>query len=233
MEPLHTYKGPMSASESFFGRSTIYGREGEHHTPYMTRYWIGRLRLHVFYRGDADPDPHDHPWEFWTFPLTSYVEEVMWAPVADAIRDGTSMASFPDPSNLISRQGVKRFRWHYRPATHCHRVLGRWSHLQMWTEQGDLIPDSAIMHYERHWRDDEGEEQIEIVPCKIVTIVWRGNTGRRWGFLKNKNDQWCWVPWKDYVFGGGKDAPCAPTAYAGLYPVTKIRFGSETISGRK
>ena len=38
---------------------------------YMTRVWFGRLRVHVFYRGDADADPHDHPWDFWTFPLTS------------------------------------------------------------------------------------------------------------------------------------------------------------------
>jgi hypothetical protein len=33
-------------------------------SPYMTRIWIGRLRLHIFYRGDTEPDAHDHPWEF-------------------------------------------------------------------------------------------------------------------------------------------------------------------------
>ena len=47
--------------DSFFGRHTIYDDAGG--TPYMTRYWIGRLRLHIFYRGDADPDCHDHPWD--------------------------------------------------------------------------------------------------------------------------------------------------------------------------
>lgn len=43
----------------------------------MTRAWFGRLRFHVFFRGDQDPDCHDHPWGFWTFPLRSYVEEVL------------------------------------------------------------------------------------------------------------------------------------------------------------
>src|SRR3546814_1271720 len=38
----------------------------------------GQLLWHVFYRGDEDPDPHDHPWDFWTRPLfQGYYEELM------------------------------------------------------------------------------------------------------------------------------------------------------------
>ena len=69
-------KKQTSSAGRWWGRSVIYGKEDEHATPYMTRYWIGRLRLHLFHRGDQDPDCHDHPWGFWTFPFRSYVEEV-------------------------------------------------------------------------------------------------------------------------------------------------------------
>lgn len=70
--------------------------------PYMTRLRIGRFRLHIFHRGDLDPDPHDHPFDFWTFPLASYPEEV----------EGEIRI-------------VKAFRLHYRPANYTHRVLSR------------------------------------------------------------------------------------------------------------
>jgi hypothetical protein len=86
--------------------STIYGEEGKHKTPYMTRVTCRRARFHIFYRGDADPDPHDHPWGFWTFPFVSYVEEVL-----------------DHDTGLLRKRVVERFRWHYRPATFAHRVL--------------------------------------------------------------------------------------------------------------
>src|SRR4051812_39357096 len=94
------------------GFETIYGVDGEHDTPFLTRVRLGRLRMHVFHRGDADPDCHDHPWDFWTFPLTSYVEEVV------------------DLATLrMRRQVVPAARWSYRPAEHTHRVLGRYDRL--------------------------------------------------------------------------------------------------------
>lgn len=71
-------------------------------TPYLTRIILGPLRIHVFHRGDADPDCHDHPADFWTFPLVSYVE------------------GFPDGSTRI----VKAFRLHHRRAEFAHRVIG-------------------------------------------------------------------------------------------------------------
>lgn len=73
---------------------------------YMTRLLWGPARLHVFHRGDGDPDPHTHPWAFWTFPLTPYLETVF------------------DPATGESRdQVVQSFRLHYRPAAYAHRVV--------------------------------------------------------------------------------------------------------------
>lgn len=159
-------------SDSLFGKFTIMDEETR--SPYMTRYWLGRLRLHIFHRGDNDPDPHDHPWDFWTFPLTPYEEEVA-EPVTKGIAPLELLLCGPEHYTL-RRQIVSAFRLHYRPATHCHRVIGR---------HGSIGP--------------------------IVTIVWRGRNGRKWGFLRNRDGKWCWTPWKEYVFGGGKQAPCGPT----------------------
>jgi hypothetical protein len=171
-----------------FGCHTIYGADGDHDTPYMTRAWLGRLRLHIFHRGDADPDCHDHPWDFWTFPLTSYVEEV--AEPLPSKKSG-------EPQFALRRQLVRAFRLTYRPATHCHRVLGRVAKDGSFT--GSSAPNGDFI----------------LVPNtdarRVVTIVWRGGIGRKWGFLKNRDGKWCWTPWKEYVFNGGKHAPCEPT----------------------
>lgn len=91
----------------------IYGRDAMHATKYLTRIsipWytkVGRPMLHWFHRGDEDPAPHDHPWDFWTFPFTGYWEEVL------------------DEHNCSSMRYVKPFRLHFRPSTHRHRVIGR------------------------------------------------------------------------------------------------------------
>ena len=81
---------------------TLWDRDGA--TAYQTRVKCGRFRIHIFWRGDRDPDMHDHPSDFWTFPLVSYVEE--WA-------DGWRL--------------VRAFRLHRRKAGFAHRVLGAWS----------------------------------------------------------------------------------------------------------
>jgi hypothetical protein len=175
---------PEKFGSEAIGWHTIFGVDGEHTTPYMTRIFCGRLRLHIFYRGDADPDPHDHPWDFWTFPLTSYVEEV------------TREA---DGRYACEPSVVPAFRWSYRPATYTHRVLGR-----------------AVFKFFDGFDDafaagmQTGEYGVG--PGKIITLVWVGRVWRKWGFLKNRAGQWCWVAWRDYVFGGGKHAPCEPTS---------------------
>lgn len=167
----------------FFGRHTILNGD---RSPYMTRYWFGRLRLHIFYRGDSDPDPHDHPWGFWTFPLTSYVEEVT-----------TAIYARPWSTEIVAararRQLVRAFRLHYRSAQHCHRALGRASR--------DAYTGTS---------DENGEFILvpAVAPGRIFTFVWRGEETREWGFLKYRGGRWCWQRWKKYVFEGGRNAPC-------------------------
>lgn len=93
----------MKIIEKVWGRDRLGGW-----TPYMTRLVLRRFRIHIFHRGDGDPDPHDHPWDFWTFPLTSYVETT-W---------DTDTANYR--INL-----VRAWRLHWRPSSYVHCVLGR------------------------------------------------------------------------------------------------------------
>lgn len=117
-----------------FGFRTIRGDDG---SVYMAQAFLGRLRLHVFQRGDADEDPHDHPWSFWTFPLTSYVEMVT-VPTPD----GAGYASYENV--------VRAFVPHHRPAEYLHRVLGRarpgaWTGLIWLNERGPLHRPGRIV----------------------------------------------------------------------------------------
>ena len=66
----------------------------------------GWIILRVFHFTDRLCDPHDHGYNFWTFPLTSYEENVM------------DRETFE-----IRQQTVKAFRFHWRPRTHTHQVL--------------------------------------------------------------------------------------------------------------
>jgi len=165
------YIGLPSSMRKWFGMSTIVNGSGE---LYATRIWLGRLRLHIFYRGDTAPDPHDHPWPFWTFPLTSYWEEKYYP--------------MEEHGWVYSYKFVRRFRLHYRSARYTHRVLGR----------AALEPGDEGFCYARAVLSDK----------PIVTVVWRGRSERTWGFLRRRNGQWCWTDWRDYIFGGGRDAPC-------------------------
>lgn len=176
-------KKQTSSAGRWFGKSTIYGKEDEHATPYMTRIWLGRLRLHIFWRGDQDPDCHDHPWDFWTFPFTPYVEEVA---LPNRFEGGYD----------LHRQVVRAWRWSFRPATHTHRVLGRYA--------GDVV-NLMPPHW---WPEGQLYHEPTINSKPVITLVWRSEDKRKWGFLKARDGKWCWVHWKSYVFGGGKSAPC-------------------------
>lgn len=186
---VNTGKPAATSAGRFLGWNTIFGRDGDHATPYMTRIWIGRLRLHIFHRGDADPDCHDHPWDFWTFPLTPYVEEVVDLVVGQ------------EP--VRRRQVVSAWRWTFRPATHCHRVLGRYEGYAWCEEDDELAERVSVREVNRNPHLDPTHH-----PGKIITLVWRSKPKRSWGFLKNRDGAWCWVAWKEYVFGGGKRGPC-------------------------
>lgn len=104
----------------------IYGTDGLHKTCYLTKISLtpqtpwGQLYLHIFHRGDADPDPHDHPWEFWTFPLRGYRERFM-----------------DRKTGRMKTRLVTSYKWHHRDAYYVHRVLGPLVDL-------DILPIEAI-----------------------------------------------------------------------------------------
>ncbi len=176
----HNGKPYATSKGVFAGWNTIF-RSGEK-DPYMTRIWFGRLRLHIFHRGDNDPDPHDHPWDFYTFPLTGYVEEV----TERSNRERFSETVDEEP--FTYRQVVPAFRISFRPAEHTHRVLGPWD-----GRRSIFEPKPRLTTYK------EG---------KVVTLVWKGPDRRDWGFWKTRLGKTCWVFWKEYIAGGGKEGPC-------------------------
>lgn len=101
------YYGPLRVTTIFGGtvRTDVP-------TPYKTDLQIGPFAMHVFWRGDEDPDCHDHQMDFVTFPLVSYREEVLIFTEGDARR-------------RLERRVVKAFRFHMRRAEYTHRVTGR------------------------------------------------------------------------------------------------------------
>lgn len=203
---LKPYGKKTSSAGRVWGFNRISGAMDGKETIYMTRAWLGRLRFHIFHRGDQDPDCHDHPWGFWTFPLRSYVEEVLeerietrWIPdhpiFAGYDEDGhpeflehrTAAGGFEKQVRRYFERRyevVKAFRWNYRPATYRHRVLGAYA--------GHKVAGLPVI------------DLLAAVP----TIVWREKPSRDWGFTKERGGFWCWVPWIDYVYHGGKAAPC-------------------------
>lgn len=104
--------GVATVGERFFGWGTVYG--------FQSQLWLGRLRFHIFWREEPGEAFHDHAWGFVTFPLHSYVEEVL--------RDDGSTV----------KQVVRSFRFSHRHATHTHRVLGRWDGLGLVDVAGTL-----------------------------------------------------------------------------------------------
>ncbi len=150
----------------------INGGPGGHELPYMARViWTPNTRwgqgyFHCFLRHDEDRDPHDHPFGFTTIPLNkSYVEEV-----------------FDKDTHCFKLVCVRRWRRHYRPAEHCHRVI-------------------AVLNDERDPRS------MSETAFPLFTIVWRGASGRQWGFWTYRDNPLTrgWVHWKDYVIGRGGD----------------------------
>lgn len=143
--------------------STIYGRDQEHDTAYQTRIKLtpktpwGQLMLHIFWRGDADPDFHDHPWDFVIFPFSDYIEHHL------------------DLYDVVNREIVKRWRWHFRPAEYRHRVVGA------------------------RWRWRKGISPFVTLVWKFPTRRQWGFWVQ--AVLGEHNGSYRYIPWRDYVFG--------------------------------
>jgi len=165
----------------------IVGRDDGKETLYLRRFfltprWKWQLLLHVFYRGDEDPDPHDHPWDFWTFPLGrhGYVEE--------------EMSSY-GYSLLFHVPGR---RWTFRPSSHIHRVVGPVDPTSEMPSVGrDLFPMATLILRTRahgtwgFWVRDDNKAMEQ-----ACGRYWDGNPrrGRR-----------VWVPWRTYIYGRPQD----------------------------
>jgi hypothetical protein len=175
-----------SSEEKWFGKHTIT-HDGK---PYMTRWWIGRLRLHFFHTGDPDRDHHDHPFDFWTFPLTPYVESVV--------------AGFDYTDMVVRLQVVPAWCWSFRRAEHTHRVLGRYSGKAMGIHSGTVFECPPEIVNKTPAFDPQFDAR------RVVTIVWNRPRRRHWGFFKNRDGVWCWQYWREH-YNGGRDQPCAPS----------------------
>lgn len=93
-----------------FSKRVINDHLSDELGPYLIRYKFLNIGFHIFFRGDGDENPHDHPFSFWTFPLTPYVEDVY------------------DPNTgVFYVRVVEAFKFHYRDAIFAHRVLGRYT----------------------------------------------------------------------------------------------------------
>jgi len=123
---------------------------------YWVQVWIGRLRLHVFLQGDPGEALHSHPWPYTSFPFSSYVEEYL------------------DDAGEIKRQVIRRFRLNRQPATHTHRILGKWS--------GKYV---------------DGEPTV--VPGRVVTICFSGRVEREMQFFRMHKGRLKAYDWKPYL----------------------------------
>lgn len=154
----------------------IYGKSGSRETPYLTRLVIGSLRLHVFWRGDEDPHPHNHPWDFWTFPLVSYFEEVVELAPYEGFYWRNERLSEGAP--YTRQRLVPAWRWHKRPAETLHRVLYPCRCRNGW----------SVTAY--------SGDRVRALYAKwpIVTVVWTGRRKASWGFKVDGEV----VDWKQY-----------------------------------
>lgn len=159
---------------------TVYGRDGIYSTPYLTRVALPLgFAIHVFHRGDADPDPHDHRRGFWTFPFVSYVEHVY------DVASGRSWLRV-----------VRAWRLHYRPARYAHRILGAWDGAG--AERWPFEPVDG----------EAGLPLPGVGTGGIATLVlWRGRKRDGWGFWVASGEPAGsgpprrFVAWRTYVFG--------------------------------
>lgn len=207
LKRLLTFLGWLGWAELIYGS----GRRGER-TLYLARLPLtpmtrwGQLLWHVFYRGDEDPDPHDHPWDFWTMPLgQGYYEEVME-------HDGT-----------IRLNRVRAWHWHFRSWAYTHRVL--------YPEHSDGGFGRLVDSHSGIQAPYRGTNAC----WPLFTLVFRRNyNGRPWGFwVKSNNpvlehigwniqsnpctsmrdtnhlsDRWRMkVPWRTYLYGEEQKDP--------------------------
>ena len=150
----------------------------ENNDPYLTRIELGRLRFHIFHRGDDDRAAHDHMWNFWTFPLTPYIEIYL------------------DENNERRHRLVKAFRLHKRDYTYRHIVYGPAKKLTHKTTLKGL--ETCRVAYDERFQAWYTSRSLK---DKIFTICWTSKKKKpSWGFYTRNGSHY--VDWQDYVFKG-------------------------------
>lgn len=132
------------------GSTRMHTLPGGERVPATSKFVVGHLRFHHFHRA-TDEDFHNHQFEFWTFPLQSYLEEVL-IPIASSM--------MPPEQQLWARhqQVVPAGRWSYRDTRTPHRILGpcapdgeRYSwderHIRTVIWRGAVIPPGSTGFY--------------------------------------------------------------------------------------
>lgn len=157
-------------------RFVITDRDG---APYLERVVLEKDRtyLHVIYKGDDDRDPHDHPWDFTSLIVWgSYVEHSF---LPEPCRDGMPHRwDGPGGMGHCTACGADRAAVNLVPRRDVYRS-GMHNH-----------KDAADLH------------RLELPDGPVVTLVRRGPTVRRWGFMTQHG----WVDHNSYLdakFGAG------------------------------
>lgn len=167
---------------------TIYGRDGEHETPYLTRWRLakypdgGKLWLHKFHRADNDPFCHDHTSDFWTYPLNQgYFEEEL------GLEDGTRMVGY-----------VPKRTWTFRRGEHAHRIIHPGGHPAdaYWHKKGGEWPLWTLVHIGPPRRD----WGFWVPPLLAYKHARCPDDVLGWINDKNDRPKWVRLQWRRYVF---------------------------------
>lgn len=108
--------------------------------------WFG-LYVHDLNLPDADPDPHDHPWNFWSLVLRGgYSEEIHYDPLKTkvTVNNGTSRVTYNRRWNRMTLHGMGRQYAHritsVLPKTKTLVFVGRRSgEWYFWTDSGPVL----------------------------------------------------------------------------------------------
>ena len=136
---------------------------------YLTRWTLlgrrhaggGKVFLHHFHRGDAEPYNHDHPWPFWSLILWGGYWE--WTP----LREGDPVADIETLTEKAVWYGLGRLL--RRPAEWQHRVelpRGRKAWTLVWTgpksrSWGFICPGRGWIP----WREHEANQLAGKAGC--------------------------------------------------------------------
>jgi hypothetical protein len=137
----------VASSDAWYGWTCLYG--------FFTQVWVWRLRLNIFHGPDPSLSFHDHAWSFCSFPLSSYVEDVL-----------------DTDTGYVTRKVVSRFWPNAKRAAHTHRYVGRWSG-EMVDGKPTVVPGVVVTiallgrggRPWHHWRVHAG---------KVSRYHWRG-----------------------------------------------------------